>query len=208
MSGRRSGSAHIRKRWSRTRQVNTTEDRHETGIGRERSWIQHGIGRKRCTALRRIIEPGISDKYRNTIRVEARRVESGIDDSEVIIFREEGVLIDDARLHVVNALHVGKTRSGARVSERPILSNALRLNIRAEIRERVGAWVVVITVVSNEEAEGEHGGRTDQVIPRRREVKRLNLRALVRGTDNVTVGIETAVVDHHSSPRRAKLSIE
>ena len=52
---------------------------------------------------------------------QARRVQSGINDSQSVIFREEGVFVADARLHVVNAFHVGNTCSGARVSQRPIL---------------------------------------------------------------------------------------
>src|SRR5260370_25172008 len=42
-----------------------------------------------------------------TIRVETHGIECGIDNSEVVVLREEGLLIDNARFNIVDPAHIG-----------------------------------------------------------------------------------------------------
>ena len=205
----RSGSASIRGRRSGPRQVDAAQNRDETGIRREGRWIQRRIGRKRRAALRRIVEARIAHEHWNSVCIEARRVECGIDDSEVIVLGEKCLLVHCSGFHVVNALHVRHTRASARIRQGAILAYGLLLEVRGpEIGEGIAAWIIVVRVAPHVKARGQHGVGTDQVIPSWRDVECADFGALIRGTNHVAVRIESAVRHHDAIPWRGILRVE
>ena len=80
---------------------------------------------------------------------------------KLVVFVEERLLVRGSRLEVVNALHVGDIRTKARVGQRPVLADGLRLQVRGEIGERIGAGIVVVLIAPHESAEGKHGVGAD-----------------------------------------------
>ena len=86
----------------------------------------------------------------------------GIDDPELVILVQEGLLIHDAGLDVVNALRVADVRERAGVEKAALLGDAFPLQIlRAKIVERVIAGVVVEGVAPHVARHVEDGIRTD-----------------------------------------------
>src|SRR4029077_8715327 len=63
-------------------------------------------------------------------------------------------------------------------------------------------------VPPDESTESEHRIGAERPGPRRRYVKSLDLRTLIRGTDDVSFGINSAVVDNKPRPSCSVLSIE
>ena len=109
----------------------------------------------------------------------------------------------------MNALHVRHACASARIRQRAILAHGFLLEIRrTEIGERIAARVVVVGVASHVEACGEDRRRTDQMIPRGRDVERADLGALIRGANHVAVRIEAAIRHHDAVPRRGILRVE
>src|SRR5260221_13911443 len=116
----RTGTAIIGRR-SRPGQVVAAQQWGKAGIDLERCRIQSLAGRRRCPALRRVVEPRVADKYRDAVSVQARRVERWIDDSEIEPFGEKRLLVRDSELDVINALHVGHIGAKPSVRQCPIL---------------------------------------------------------------------------------------
>src|SRR5580704_2227355 len=85
-----------------------------------------------------------------------------------------------SRLDVVNAFHIRDIRAKACIGEFPVLAESLRLKVRSQIVKGVRARVVVKLIPTYKTAKRKHRGRPDQTCPGRRDVKRPNLRALIR----------------------------
>src|SRR5579864_3037449 len=79
----------------------------------------------------------------------------------------------------MNSLHMGQVGSKADVLEGSALSESLRLEVGAEVVERIAARIVVILIFPHEAAKCKHGIGADQAGPSWRNIKRLNLRALI-----------------------------
>src|ERR1039458_10732494 len=135
------GAAVGRGQWRNPRKIVATEQRGKCGILRKRRSVQSCIRRCRRGAIARIVEPRVGDEDRNAIRVQARRVQCGTNDSESIVLREEGLLVRHARFYIVDALKVRCKGAGAGIGERPILSERFLLKIRrAEVGARGAPW--------------------------------------------------------------------
>src|SRR5580704_1860335 len=80
----------------------------------------------------------------------------GIDDSEMVIFRQERVLHSGACLEIVNAFHVGNTRAHSGIQKRSVLSDRRALQIRTEVRKRVPTRIVVVVVAPYETSQGQY----------------------------------------------------
>ena len=77
---------------------------------------------------------------RASVRIQARSISGGIDDSEGIVFGQKRVLKYDSRLEVVDALYVSDYRRDPGIGERAILANGLELQIRRKDRRRDRRW--------------------------------------------------------------------
>ena len=98
------------------------------------------------------------------------------------------MLIRSSDLEIVDSLHIRQIRTQAGIRKRPVLSHGLLLD-RAEISERVWAWVIVVSVPPNESAQAEYRSRTEESGPRGRDVESLNLRALVGCRKRIAEGV-------------------
>src|SRR6202021_875935 len=110
------------------------------------------------------------------------------------------MLIRDAGLQIVNALHVGNIRTRAGIRQRASLTDRLELKIGCVIGKGVAAGVVIELVPPDVAAEGKYDVRSNQAGPCGRNIQRLNFRALVLGTDELAVGAEASVIDRQSVP--------
>src|SRR5579864_1115006 len=63
-------------------------------------------------------------------------------------------------------------------------------------------------IAPDESSQREHRVGTDQACPGRRNVKGLNLRALISRAYNFSVGIKPAIVDHNPVPGSCILRVE
>src|SRR6202158_2844325 len=204
----RTGTAIVGGR-SRTRQVVAAEQRGEAPILSKRCGIKSLVCRRRGPALRCVVEPRVANKYRDAVCVQTRRVDRRIDDSEIEMFGQKRLLIRNSKLNVVHALHVGQIGTHPSVGQRPILRNGLLLQIGGT---EIGKWIVAGIVIENvppdPAAETKDSSRIDHSSPGRSDVEALDQRALVGGSDNIAVRIETPIGDHHSIPRRGKLAVK
>ena len=167
------------------------------------------VRRRRRRALRRVVESRVADKYRNAIRIHARRVECRINDAEIEILGEKRLLIRSSQLKVIDTLHIGNIGAQSRVRQRPILRDSVLLQIG---RTKVGEWVLARIVIEGipprPPTETKDDGRTRHSRPSRRDVEALNERPLVGGADHVAVRIETAIGHHHFIPQRRILPVK
>src|SRR5579863_8340971 len=83
----------------------------------------------------------------------------------------------------MDALDVGDIRANPCVLKASALTESLSLQVRAEVIKRVGTGVVVVLILPQEAAESEYGFGSDHAGPRRRNVKRLDLRTLIARTE-------------------------
>src|SRR4029077_2862987 len=131
------------------------------------------------------------------------------DDSEVEVFGEKCLLIHNSRLDVVDAYDVGDICENTRVRECPGLGDSLLLQIRwAEVRKRVVARIVIIAIPSDEAAEGKHRSGVDHPCPGWSDVKGVDLRALVGGTDHLAIGTKPVIADGNPVPWRRVLRVK
>ena len=124
-------------------------------------------------ALGRVGEPLNRDvRIGSGTERQARRVESGINNPQVVVLVQKCLLVGDARLDVVDALHVGNTRAKTCVGERAILSDRFPLKAwRPEIREGIFAGIVIVSIAPDESADGQDGIGADQARPGRSDVE-------------------------------------
>src|SRR6185437_8741307 len=88
------------------------------------AWIRAIIRLKaRCCALRWIAE----SRNRGAGCINTRSVQGGINNAEVIVLAQKGLLIGSSDLEIVLALHVGNIRAQSRVRELSCLRNRLLL---------------------------------------------------------------------------------
>ena len=73
------------------------------------------------------------------VRIEARRIERRIDDSELVILVQESLLVRDPGFDVVNTLRVGDVGQSAGIGQRALLRDGFLLN-RTEIGKRDWCW--------------------------------------------------------------------
>ena len=78
-------------------------------------------------AIARIVHRRVANKHWHAIAIEARRVEIWVDDSDVVVFGEKGLLIGNSRLDVIDAHDMGDICEDTRVRECPILRDRLLL---------------------------------------------------------------------------------
>src|SRR5260221_6357050 len=203
----RTGTAIIGRR-SRPGQVVAAQQWGKAGIDLERCGIQSLAGRRRCPALRRVVEPRVADKYRDAVSVQARRVERWIDNAKVEMLSQKCLLISNSKLNVVDALHVREIGADPGIGQRPILRDRFLLKVRrTKIREWVLAGIVIESVPPHPAAKTEDCCRIDHSRPGRRNVEGLDQRALISGADDVAVRMQTPIRNHHTIPRRGKLTV-
>ena len=77
----------------------------------------------KARALRRAGHRGTG--VRSAIGIQAHRVEGWIDDAEVVVLVQKRLLVGDACLKVVDALHVGEIGTKAGIGQGSTLSDAL-----------------------------------------------------------------------------------
>src|SRR5580658_7278187 len=106
------------------------------------------------------------------------REQPGIHNSKTVVFGKECMFKYAPHFYVVDAFHVGHVRVNAGIGQKPQLGDGFVLKW-PEVGERIVARVIVILVVTQESTYGEYGFRTQQVDPRRRNVKSPDLRALI-----------------------------
>src|SRR5215467_8132571 len=82
----------------------------------------------------------------------------------------------------MNTFHVGHTGTNPRVSQSAVLTDTLALQARRpDICERICARIIVIGIAANESPQREYRGVAQDPGPRRRDIKRPDLRALIGG---------------------------
>ena len=132
------------------------------------------------------------------IKRDAWRVQRGIDDAEPVVLGQEGLLVDDASLQIVDAFDIGNAGPRAGVRQETKLRNRLPLKARrTEISESVVAGVVVVLIVADEDTGRNDTVGADQARPGGRDVVSPDLRALIRGADRQAVGADAIVADAH-----------
>ena len=119
--------------------------------------------------------------------------EGWIDNRQAVVLVQERLLVVDACLQVMDALHIRDVGAKAGIGQRSILADGLRLEIGSIIGEGICARIVVVLIPPHVGAQGKQSCVTEQVVPRRGDIEGLDLRALVRGADRQAVGAEAAV---------------
>ena len=127
-----------------------------------------------------------------SIGIQTNRVHRRIDDAEFIVFRKRGVLERDSRLHVVDALHVGKHGASPGIRQGAVLANGVQLQIRGLIGKGVRARVVVVLIAPHKSAQSEDRSGIDQPGPRRRDVECSDLRTLILRSNRLPVRSQAA----------------
>ena len=114
------------------------------------------------------------------IRIQDRRIEGRVDDSERVILCEERVFVGDSRFDVVDALDVGKLREHPHSSagESGRRSDA---EGRGEVRERIRARIIVVLVLPHEAASVNTVLELITRVQVGAMLKVLDLRALIGG---------------------------
>ena len=74
------------------------------------------------------------------IAIQAGRIERGIDDPELVILVQEGLLIRNPGLHVVNAFGIGDVRERAGIEQRALLGDGFPLRFAGRDRRRDRCW--------------------------------------------------------------------
>ena len=78
---------------------------------------------------------------RDAASIQARRIQGGVDDTELVVLIQESLLIFDARFDVVNALGVGDVGESSGIEQRPLLADGFPLQIRrAQDRRTDRCW--------------------------------------------------------------------
>src|SRR5258705_6204331 len=90
------------------------------------------------------------------IRAGPRSKELGIDDAYRVVLREESVLIGGSDLQVMGAFHIRQVRVSTGIGQRSILARARALKESAEIVERIGTGVVIVSVSAHKTANGQY----------------------------------------------------
>jgi hypothetical protein len=88
----------------------------------------------------------------------------------------------------VASLHIRNIGANTQVAQRAVLRNRLALQQRTEIVKRIAARVVVVVISPTKDAERKQSGRAKQVRPGGSQVERLDLRALIAGSQGIAVG--------------------
>ena len=99
---------------------------------------------------------------------------------------------------------VGQAGAGAGIGQPAILARCRGLQIGREIGERVIARIVVVLILPHPAAEREHAVGIENTSPDRRNIKRSDLRPLIRGAHRQTIGAEAAVVDRRGRSRPSR----
>ena len=139
--------------------------------------IRRSIRRESCSGALRGIGKTID---RKAAAVQAGCIVGRVDNPDLVILIQEGLLIHNAGLPIVYALGVADICNRAAIEKRTLLGDGLPLDIRcAKIVERVIAGVVVEGISPHEAREIEDGIVADGVGPGRRNVKGQDLGALI-----------------------------
>ena len=127
--------------------------------------------------------------------VEAGGVERGVDEGDLIVFAQEGLLVHGSGLRVVDTLDVGEVGMDSGVEERALLGDRFLLD-GAEVGEGIAAGEVAVGVAAEVGGEVEDGGVGDGAGVGGGEEVGFDLGALVGGTDGLTLdGIDDADVE-------------
>ena len=127
----------------------------------------------RC-ALRGTGEP----VYRVLVCIHAGRVQYRIDNSEPVSLPKEGLSILGPRLHRVHSSRIGNICVNAGIGQSSSLRNRFALN-RPEIRQRIAARVVAVSIFPDVRTESEYGMRPEDLGKCRRNVEGLDLGVLI-----------------------------
>src|SRR5262249_46216199 len=100
------------------------------------------------------------------VRIEADGVKSRVHNPELVVFIEEGLLINDAGLDVVRTFDARNIGTNTCIGQSAILADRLLSQSWSQIREEIIARIVVELVPADEGAECEHGVVVDQACPR------------------------------------------
>jgi len=102
---------------------------------------------------------GLASGFRQTV------IERRIDDAQPVFFRQERLLINNARFDVVYALHMGNvgTYSGIRQAGDP--GQSIAAAAQASNRQRVAAWDNNCIGLAGRSRQNEDSVGTDQARP-------------------------------------------
>ena len=134
------------------------------------------------------------------IGVQTRRIYRWIDQAERIPFRKKSVLILNADLDVVNATYVRHARAGAGIGEPAILTDGRGLEIGRKVGEGVSARIIVVLILPHKSAESEYSLGIQEMSPDRSDIKRSDLRTLIRGADQYAIGTQAAIIYQQAVP--------
>ena len=90
-----------------------------------------------------------------SVGIQTYGIQCRIDNPEGILFRENGVLIGDSRLHIVNAFHIRQSGAKPEIRQPAILADCRALEIGYEVGKRIVARIVVVLILPRETAEGQ-----------------------------------------------------
>src|SRR5262249_21796768 len=107
-----------------------------------------------------------------------RRQQPPVDDSQIVVLVQVGLMVGGAHLDVVAALDTRQACAQPGVRQRSVLRNGFLLD-GGKIVKQILVRVVVELIMANEAPQSEYRIVADETGPRRRNVESLNLRALV-----------------------------
>ncbi len=100
---------------------------------------------------------------------------------------EKSLFVHGPELDVVFAFYIIKLCVAADIGEKAKLADGFPLQAwRAEIGERILAWVIVVLIAPREGAQREHGVVIEDVCPSWRDVVSADARTLVGRADGLT----------------------
>ena len=138
----RRGASIAGRQLSRTRQVDAAQKRYKIGIRLKLAGAQRRIHQRRtCKGA--------------AVGVQADRVECGVYDPESVFLGQKRVVVLNAGLDVVDAVHIREIRVSADVGKRPVLAEGFALEVSGEVGKGIGARVVVKSVPPDKAAKRE-----------------------------------------------------